>query len=358
MFFLMRARKAWLIVAGVWTILGVLAASQHIAFRAYSGWKFDAGQVFGRTMLSWYTCGIFTPVIFLFARRFRLDSSRWRLTLPIHLAACVVFILVKLALYLPLASALGWYGEPANFVQALYGDVFPLTITYASVVGASYAVDYYKRYQERAVRAAELESRLTRVQLDALRAQVHPHFLFNALNALSTLIHRDPAAADRMVLELGDLLRQTLNSDAPVEVSLREELQFVKRYLSIMQTRFGERLRVSYDIEEDALQAYVPNMVLQPLVENALLHGIGKTTDAGELVLRARRVGASLELQVSDDGPGMSGHASGERIGLRNTRALLESLYGQEQSLLIRNGDGRGVTVCVRIPFHEGPLNQ
>lgn len=353
----MRARKAWLIVAGVWTILGVLAASQHIAFRSYAGWKYDAGQVFGRTMLSWYTCGIFTPVIFLFARRFRLDSSRWPLTLPIHLVGCAVFVLAKLALYLPIVSALGLYGEPVNFVQAIYGDVFPLTIAYASVVGASYAVDYYKRYQERAVRAAELESRLTRVQLDALRAQVHPHFLFNALNALSTLIHRDPAAADRMVLELGDLLRQTLNSDAPVEVSLREELQFVRRYLSIMQTRFGERLRIAYDIEDDALHAYVPHMVLQPLVENALLHGIGKSVDAGELVVRARRVATSLELQVSDDGPGLSGQQASERIGLRNTRALLESLYGKEQSLVIRNGSGRGVTVSVTIPFHEGPLS-
>ena len=340
----MGTRKKWLLAAGVWTVLGLLASSQHIAFLSYADRTFSVSKVFGRTMLDWYTCGAFTPVIFAVARRFRLDSRRWLVFLPIHMVACALFIVAKLALFLPLAHALNWLGEPPVFTQWIYNDAFPLTLAYAGVVGACYAIDYYERYQV-----------LARVQLDTLRAQLHPHFLFNALNALSTLVHRDPAAADRMIVELGELLRQTLNEDSAPEVTLAEELQLVERYVAIMQVRYGDRLTVSFDVDPDARGAYVPHMLLQPLVENALVHGIGRTAGQGCVIIRARRQADHLVLEVEDDGAGMPATPV-ERVGLRNTRALLERLYFRNQSLHVRAGEDRGALVSVRIPFQRTPV--
>src|SRR5688572_2650136 len=259
----MQSRRTWLLVFFVWTVLGVLSASQHLAYRAYEGRAIAWVPVIGRTMLDWYTCGVFTPAIFAVARHFRLDSPGWIRALPIHIVACALFIVLKLALFLPIAGALDWLGEERAFASWIYADAFPLTLAYAAVVGARYAFDNYERYRERVVKTAELETRLTRVQLEALRGQLHPHFLFNTLNALSALVHRDPAAADRMILELSELLRHSLTNDTPPEVPLREELAFVQRYLSIMQIRYGDRLRVRVDISNEALDAFVPNMLLQ-----------------------------------------------------------------------------------------------
>jgi signal transduction histidine kinase len=340
----MTSPKRWLLVAGVWTILGLLASSQHIAFMSYAGRPFTISKVVGRTMLDWYTCGVFTPLIFAIARRFRLDGPRWPLMLPVHLLACVTFILAKLAVFLPLANGLGWLGEPLDFMAFLFGDAFPLILVYAAVVGAWYAFDYYERYRL-----------LARVQLDSLRARLHPHFLFNALNALSTLVHRDPQAADRMIVELGELLRQSISEESAPEVTLKEELQLVERYVAIMQIRYGDRLKVDYDVAHDALGAYVPHMILQPLVENALVHGIGRAAGAGSVVVRARRDNGRLALEVEDDGAGLNGKPV-ERVGLRNTRALLERLYAREQSLAVRARGERGVLVNVSIPFHVTPV--
>ena len=328
----------------VWTILGLLGASQHMAFLSYIDRPFSVPTVLARTMLSWYACGIFTPVIFAVARRFRLDGPRWRAALPVHLLAWPAFILIRLGVYLPLASALDLLGEPVVFMQWIYDEAFPLTLTYASIVAVYYAIDYYERYRL-----------LARVQLDTLRAQLHPHFLFNALNALSTLVHRDPQAADRMIVELGELLRQTLSEERAPEVTLEEELRFVDRYVAIMRIRYGDRLTVAYDVDAGTLAAYVPHLVLQPLVENALVHGIGRSAGQGKVVIRAQRQGGQLALEVEDDGAGMPAKPV-ERVGLRNTRALLEQLYARNHSLAIGPRNGRGVRVRVSIPYHLEPV--
>jgi two-component system, LytTR family, sensor kinase len=340
----MLQRKKWLLGTAVWTVLGLLSASQRIAFLNHYDRTFSAGAVFGRTMLDWYTCAMFTPAIFYVARRFRLDGRRWLPALPVHVLGCALFIVLKLAIFLPLADALNWLGEPPVFTNWIYEDAFPLTLTYGAIVGAFYAIDYYERYRV-----------LSRVQLDALRAQLHPHFLFNALNALSTLVHRDPQAADRMIVELGELLRQSLSENRSAEVPLKEELVMVERYVAIMQIRYGDRLNVHYDVDSAALGAYVPHMVLQPLVENALVHGIGRSAGKGTLSIRAQRLGDELALEVEDDGAGMDAKPV-ERIGLKNTRALLEHLYARNQSLVVNGRNGRGVVARVTIPFHVEPL--
>ena len=350
------SRRPWLIIAAVWTALGLLSASQHLAFRAYSGIPVNYAAVIGRTMLDWYTCAIFTPAIFTVAQRFRLDSRAWPKALPIHILACLSFIILKLALFIPLAHALGWADGELDLLQWIYADGFALLIVYATVAGARYALDYYENYRERLLKTAELEARLSRVQLDAVRARLHPHFLFNSLNALSTLIHKDAQAADRMVLELGELLRRAISDGAPMEVPLHEEIGFVERYLNVMQIRFGDRLRVTIDVAADVRDAYVPNLLLQPLVENAIVHGVGQSATAGEIIVRARRERETLELSVLDDGPGLPADSSKDGIGLRNTRHLLQQLYGNAQSLELSARAGGGVGARVLLPFHETPL--
>lgn len=349
----MKTSTKWLVGAFIWTALGLLAASQRLAAFMYAGRAVPVTAIYGRTMLDWYTCALFTPLIFWVARTFRLDSPRWAAMVPVHIVACAAFVVLKLALFIPLANAAGWVDEPVRFLSWITADGFPLTLSYIIVVAVRYALDYYERYRERLVEAERLQSRLAHVQLDALRAQLHPHFLFNALNALSTLIHRDPAAADRMVVELGELLRETISTDGAAEVPLHTELRFIERYLSIMQIRLGERLRVTVDVDDDVRDALVPHMLLQPIVENALVHGIGRSTAAGELIVRGHREDGMVVLEVLDDGPGIQNGGNGERIGLRNTRLLLEQLYQQRQSLALENRATGGALTRVTLPYRE-----
>jgi len=185
--------------------------------------------------------------------------------------------------------------------------------------------------------------------------QLHPHFLFNALHAVSELIHRDPRAADRMVSRLGDMLRATLENDDKDEVPLRRELELLERYLDIERVRFRDRLEVSIEIAPECLDAAVPSLILQPLVENAIHHGIASRPGASRVEIRAERTGASLLIRVSDDGRGLGADAPAPPagIGLSNSRARLAQLYGEHQRLELRNSDGRGLEVILEIPYAD-----
>jgi len=351
--------RAWLWAGGfaVWTVLALLSASQHVVSRMRFGeGPVDWGRVVGYTLLDWYTCAVFTPAIVWLAGRFPLERDGWRRALPVHALAGALFVVLKLALFVPLARALGWL-QRGTFLDFVFAESFALLLTYWVVAALAHGIRYYRELHERQLRASQLESRLSRVQLDALKAQIHPHFLFNALSALSTLMHRDVAAADRMVLRLSELLRHTLDRAAPQEVTLEEELGYVERYLDIMQIRLGERLRVSVEADAEARAAFVPNLLLQPLVENALRHGIGRRSDAGELAIRARRDADALLLEVRDDGPGLEGGAPREGVGLRNTRLRLAQLYGPEHELALADAPGRGAVVTVLLPFHTTEWN-
>jgi len=217
-----------------------------------------------------------------------------------------------------------------------------------------FGVKSYQDVQTERERALAAEGEAHRARLQALRYQLNPHFLFNTLNAVSTLIvERENAAAERMVARLSDFLRLTLESDSDVEVPLADELDFARRYLEIEQIRFGDRLSVVEDVEPAALSARVPPLLLQPLVENAVQHGIMPREDGGTLRIEARRVGQHLLLRISDDGPGPPGPAdAGSGVGLSNTRARLESLYGDEHRFALERADGGGCVARVEIPFH------
>jgi sensor histidine kinase YesM len=220
-------------------------------------------------------------------------------------------------------------------------------------VSITHALTYYRRAQERERKAVELEARLADAKLDALRMQLHPHFLFNTLNAISTLVHKDPHAADEMIANLSELLRATLDAEGQ-EIPLRRELDLLSRYLEIQQARFGDRLKIERQIDAAALDALVPTLILQPLVENAIRHGIEPQTTAGVVAIRAQRKDSVLQLGVADNGGGLqksTGKSSG--IGLTNTKARIEELYGNAGRLVLNSKSGEGFSVEIEIPFHS-----
>ncbi|HSE37611.1 MAG TPA: histidine kinase, partial [Blastocatellia bacterium] len=222
----------------------------------------------------------------------------------------------------------------------------------------SYSFNYQRRYREGEVRATRLEAQLAQAQLQALKMQLHPHFLFNTLHSISALVHKNVDAADKMIARLGDFLRLTLENSGAQEVSLQEELEFLKCYLEIERIRFQDRLTVQMDIEPQALGATLPNLILQPIVENAIRHGISTRTCPGRIEIEARRLNGTLQVQVTDNGPGLpsdsnTGSIVKAGVGLANTQARLKQLYGDQHRLDLSNAAGGGLTVILEIPFQE-----
>ncbi|HUP90388.1 MAG TPA: histidine kinase [Longimicrobiales bacterium] len=347
----LNQRRVWIAGFAIWTLLALLGALQNISTnRAFApNISLDYSWIFVRSFWSWYSCALFTPWIIWLTRRFRFERQHLARNIVIHLAGFVAFLFVKANIFVYVGHSARLISQNFTAKQEFIADAFSLLIMYWTVVAVWYAWEYYNRFRERELSASRLETQLMQVRLEALRAQLHPHFLFNALNALSTLIHKDANAADEMVIRIGDLLRQTLDANAPQEVPLREELETLERYLAIMRIRLGERLQVSVDVDAAAADVMVPNMILQPLVENALRHGIGQKTDSGKLVIRGHIVAEELELEVVDDGAGPPRDLV-EGVGLTNTRERLAQLYNGRHTLEIMPITPRGTSVRVTIP--------
>jgi LytS/YehU family sensor histidine kinase len=219
------------------------------------------------------------------------------------------------------------------------------------VVAATQGYLYYSRYREGEVRTAQLSAQLAQAQLQALRMQLHPHFLFNTLNAISTLVHKDPEIADRMIARLSDLLRLTLENIGIQEVRLAKELEFLERYLEIERMRFADRLEVRMQIAPETLDARAPYLILQPLVENAIRHGIAPRAARGCVEIGAERRDGKLVLTVKDDGPGMGATGAKHGVGISSTRARLERLYGAAHRFELENGENGGLIVTMELPF-------
>jgi LytS/YehU family sensor histidine kinase len=228
-------------------------------------------------------------------------------------------------------------------------------MVYAAIVGVSHAIAYYHEAQEQKLKEAQLETRLMEAQLKTLQAQLHPHFLFNTLHAISTLIHRDPEAADRMISRLSDLLRITFDRSSDAKITVKEEIEFLQKYLDIEQTRFPDRLVVRVEVDPEVLDGEVPQMILQPLVENAIKHGIAPRTDRGHLQIVAGRNDETLWMEVRDNGGGLHGGTLKKLrtgVGLSNTRARLECLYPGTHRLEFNERHG-GLAVRIEIPFQR-----
>lgn len=366
-FWVTRHARA-LVIFGGWTLFGVFFAVQAYVNNSY----FGRPVAWGRTLVVWLSCAyiwaLLTPLVIGLARRFPIERGHYLRALLAHLISGTLLALLQLAIYIFIHQML--LGDPQRpfsplraFQNIFIAEFHANLLIYWSVLGLCHAYDYYRRYRERERRAAQLEleashleTQLARAQLDALRMQLHPHFLFNTLNTISVLMQEDVSAANRMLLRLSELLRLALKNAGTHEVSLREEIEFLRSYLEIEQTRFQDRLKVRMEIEPEALEAQVPNLILQPLVENAMRHAVAVRATESTVEIRAgRREYGQLEIQVRDDGPGIdeeSSRAAGG-IGLSNTRARLDKLYGAAHRFQLSPADGGGLLVTISIPFHR-----
>ena len=308
----------------------------------------------------WYIPAALTRPIFRLAHRLRLSDGHWSRTVGIHAAAALGYSVVHLAGMLSVRSLVLWNGgfpegmTWTTYAQRLYFMNLDWTLmTYSTIVGMSYAVAYYRESQERALKAAQLEARLMETRLRTLEAELHPHFLFNTLHAISTLLHSKPETADRMISRLSDLLRLTFDRTGAPRIPLQEEIEFLQKYLEIEQIRFQDRLTVEYDIDPQALDAEVPRLILQPLVENAIKHGVSPKPGQGLIRVSAHRRDERLVLEVGDNGTGVGERARlAGGVGLSNTRDRLEGLYGAAHRLEF-SGGADGLAVRLEIPFRQ-----
>jgi signal transduction histidine kinase len=348
-----RRWARWILIFGVWTLLGALSAIRILMSYAYSGYAVTWWRALVIALADWYAWALLAPAIGWLARRFAIERRSWLRSLLMHLPASLFFSILKIVIE---SRLLQWFDpEPARS----YPVQFPSTLfTYYAILGAIYAFDYYRKYRAHELKASQLEAQLAQAQWQALKMQLQPHFLFNTLHAISSLMRRDVEAAERMITRLSDLLRLTLENAGAQETPLRQELEFLERYLEIEQTRFRDRLQVKMEIEPETLDARVPNLILQPLVENAVRHGIAPRAAPGLIEISARRNENRLKLQVSDNGAGMPADKREqvkEGVGLANTRARLEQLYGADYRFELNNQDEGGLVVSLTIPFRAAP---
>jgi len=357
-----RPSLRWAIIIGFWTFFGLLNASQLYLGVWMEGMQLSFWRVFATDLIGWWAWIPATPVVLWLGRRFPIERGTWWRVLPVHLVACLFISIAHFAVSTYAYVLILPFGPPRNprpFWEMFLGRAtsqFHLDLLiYAATLGVSYAVSYYFRYREREFRASQLESQLAQAQLQTLKMQLQPHFLFNTLNGISALVrdNRNKAAVN-MLAGLSDLLRYTLESAGKQEVPLKEELEFLELYLDIQQMRFSDRLQVEMQIEPETLDALVPNLILQPLVENAIRHGTSRRAASGTVTVSARREEGSLRILIRDDGPGLKrddGAMTVEGVGLSNTRARLAQLYGERQKFTLAERRSGGVEATLVIPF-------
>jgi two-component system, LytTR family, sensor kinase len=336
------------LVLGWWTVYAIWMTLQYLA--VYAG-QITFAAAASRGVMGAVVWAVITFIAFALSRRFRIDRKPRALAVVVHtLAGAVLASCEVVAAYYGM-ELLGW-GTDASFAEMFLG-VYPSNILfYWLFVGVGHGLEYYRFYRQRDSQAAQLAARLARSELEMLKSQLHPHFLFNTLHAISALMHRDVKAADRMIARLSELLRVSLDYSGTQEVSLQEELAFLEPYVEIERVRLGERLTVEYDIQPGVLDACVPHMLLQPLVENAIRHGIAPRAQPGSIRIRARGRRDMLDIEVVDDGRGMPpGRSANGGVGLANTRARLEQLYGDDFNFEPRNAAGGGFRVALTIPY-------
>jgi signal transduction histidine kinase len=362
-------------------------------------WSLEADRsanfayILAMNVVLWGSWAMFAPAVFELGRRFRFDRHGWQRALLVHVPAAAIVTslhIVVVATGRFLLQRL--WGIDAGWQAGVY-DAFFRTLdfelpVYWALVGLQHALDYYGEVRAREVAAAHLEARLIEAQLQALQRQLHPHFLFNTLHAISALVHREPDKADAMIERLSDLLRLTLDKVGVQEVTLDQELDYLRAYLDIEQVHFGDRLEVFYDVDAHVMDALVPNLILQPLAENAIRHGLEPRSARGRLAIEAFREGDTLVLRVTDTGRGLfqvnsttgaptiarqesvgrevqglpsvarQGKAGRAKVGLSNTTARLSRLYGSAATLDLQPNTGGGAVATVRLPFkttHENP---
>jgi signal transduction histidine kinase len=353
-------RVEYLLIVAFWTFFALLwSANALLSTSGRAIPLFPAAPV----VLAFVAAAIWailTPPLFHVAGRFSIDRDHRgaRMLALLVIAVLVAFFVDALLAYLRydvFFERPAGRGPPPGFVQRL-GRLWFINqlIIVGAILAAGFARHYFHRYQARREEAILLQAQLADARLAMLRSQLDPHFLFNTLHAVSALVERDPRGVRRMIARLSELLRSTLEGGGEQEVPLREELRFLDGYLDIMRVRFQGRLTIGMQVEPGLDEALVPNLVLQPLVENAIRHGTAKSDAEGHIAIAARRDGTAIVLAVEDNGPAALATAGQivEGIGLRNTRERLTQLYGAAQHLILEPRAGGGMRAEVRLPFH------
>jgi two-component system, LytTR family, sensor kinase len=366
-----RWRLGWhevLAIVGFWTIFAMLNIANRVV-----GYDVRRPGSAGYEALFWvlnsYMWAALTPLIFWLAWRFGVERSSRMFSVLLFVGAGAVIVTgmtlvrggvwVRVLGFPPLWSVdLGWSLRGILRSPWFLNDL----VTYGGVLAVGFTREYFIRYQVRLVEAARLQAQAAQLQaqladarLETLRMQLNPHFLFNTLHAISSLVERDPRGVRRMIARLSDLLRYTLQGSNKQEVAVEEELKFLQKYLDIMQVRFEGRLEIETRVAPEVADALVPSLILQPLVENAVKHGVSNWVETGRIEIYARRNGDRLVLGVRDDGPGLppqGERAEGGGLGLHNVRARLQQLYGEDQELTLRPAEGGGVVAEIALPLH------
>ena len=334
--------RTWLIVWAGWTALAVfLAVSASLTYYSV-GQSPNWSLSLKRSLAEWWLWAVLTPGVAWLAARWPLHGDRRLRHACIQLSLGTIVAAGKT---IADRAIFGWLFGVWPYL--LFSTMALQLCIFLAIVAAAHTVTYYRRSRER----DQLEARLAEARLQLLNMQLQPHFLFNTLNTIAELVHGDADIADGMITDLSELLRRTMNMAATPDVTLATELELLSLYLSLQRARFGERLRVSMAIDEDARTARVPMLLLQPIVENAVRHGLARHVNAGAIDIVARRAGSDLIVEVTDDGPGVIDEGVHEGIGLANTRARLEALYSRAAHLTLANAIGGGARVSVHLPF-------
>ena len=351
------------VIFGVATALAFFSGFQGYYYvSTFTDWPASLPFLLALNLGYWYSWACLTPAILWLSRWAPLERDTWMRAVAVHVPG--VFVATTLHIMLTVGSQTlivwvvgqeqrSWQTEARN----MFFNYFDWEMmTYWTIVLLSHALHYHSEARDRALRESQLETHLVESQLQGLQRQLQPHFLFNTLNTISALMHRDVDAADNMIAKLSDLLRISLQNVGVQEVTLKQELDFLSKYLEIEQTRFRDRLTVVFDVHPDTLDALVPNLMLQPLVENSIKHGIGPKPTPGQIEIRSRHVGRLLELEVRDNGVGLSAARLTDfnrGVGLANTRSRLQHLYGSSHRFEFRQPPTGGLSVLIAIPLVE-----
>jgi two-component system LytT family sensor kinase len=350
--------RPWLLVSAAWLGPAVLAA-----FREFVRARLGGSPVAWRSVLweggDWLVYAAFTPLVFLLAERYPLRQGKLWKTLPLHFLASLVFCAGWAIVGALLRSVLvpstenDWFPSPLEWFLTSLPFGFAV---YFAVVATEHAFRFLLESRQSETQAALLAAQLAEARLGALRMQLNPHFLFNSLNTILVMVRDgDDRSAAASIERLAGVLRRILKVEQKHEIALADEIEFLEQYLAIEETRFSDRLRPRFDVTRSLWRAAVPELILQPVVENALRHGIGKRTESGVLSISARREGDDLVLVVADDGAGLPAAGLHEGVGLSNTRERLATLYGKRARLELLPGEEGGAVTVIRLPFRELP---
>ncbi|HEU4525800.1 MAG TPA: histidine kinase [Gemmatimonadales bacterium] len=350
---LVSLRRLFLASLAFWTAVGLVFAGQFALMQLGTDRRMPLHQLVVGELASWMPCALLTPAIVAAALRVRAAGLSLPRVLLFHLIGAALFVVVGGALMGTMENLLPW-ARPETVLRAAGSGILrylgPDLLIYCQVVAASEAFAHAWESRRRGIAAATYARQLAEARLHVLSAQLQPHFLFNTLHAISALVYDDPARAERLLARLSEMLRLTLRSGTRVETTLEEELALLRRYAEIQEARYGERLRVGFEVEPGVRGAMVPRLILQPLVENAIRHGITRRITPGRVDVRAWEGEGRLHLAVCDDGVGLPASPR-EGVGLGITRARLRQLYGTEQRVDLTSPPGGGAVCALSIPL-------